>query len=123
VTRAQHGAEQMELVHRGVKNETSRGSKEREFHIIEEQPTQEGKRLKKAQVYKRSQNFCGTKGFHFNISHLGVKLVITPPVSTGLKKQKDRAFGCCCSCHSKIIVTNLVDYTVSRTSHFRLRKR
>ena len=69
MTRAQHGAEQMELVHRGVKNETSRGSKEREFHIIEEQPAQEGKRLKKAQVYKRGPNFCGTKGFHFNSSH------------------------------------------------------
>ena len=76
----------MELVDRVVKNETSTVSKEREFHIIEEQPTQEGKRLKKAQVYKRGPNLCGTKGFHFNSFHLGVTLAITPPVSTGLKK-------------------------------------
>ena len=31
--------------------------------------TNEGKRLKKAQVYNRGQNLCGTKGFLFNGSH------------------------------------------------------
>ena len=63
MSRAQYGAEQMELVDRGVKNETSTVCKEREFHIIEEQPTQEGNDSRRPKFIRGARISVVQRGF------------------------------------------------------------